>query len=55
MIMVVSCSELMITFCDNQVAIVSNPMFLKCIKHVKVDCHFLCNVLMSGKICNSFT
>lgn len=51
------CNESMIIFCDNQatIKIASNPMFHEHTKHVEVNCHFVHEAVMNGKIHTPFT
>ena len=45
-------SEPLSMFCDNQLAthIAKNPLYHEKTKHIKVDCHFIKEVVMRDKV-----
>ena len=53
---VIKTSILAKLWCDNQVAlhIVSNPIFHERIKHIEIDCHFVCKKIQLGLISTGY-
>ena len=43
--------------CDNQAAIfiANNLTFYKWTKHIEVDCHYMCDIVMEGIIATPYT